>query len=284
MTAQVHLYHDASMDEGVVVPLREGAVVVFSRPNPDRPERNEDSALVVELPSGAVVVAVADGVGGSRAGADASRIALECLASALGDAGAETRDPSGVILGAFDDANRAILDLGIGAGTTLVVTAIADRRARGYHAGDSQMLHVGQRGRVKQLTLSHSPIGYAVESGLLDEAEAIVHEDRHIISNLVGSSEMKIEIGTEVPVAARDSVLLASDGLYDNVEVDELIEIVRRGPLEKALARAIALATERMHSGDVASGDGPSASAETPSKKDDLTAILYRPRPTSRRT
>jgi serine/threonine protein phosphatase PrpC len=92
------------------------------------------------------------------------------------------------ILDALDEANRAIISLGIGAGTTVAIAEIEEDRIRGYHVGDSAILAVGQRGRVKLRTLCHAPTAYAVESGLLDEAEALHHADRHLVSNVVGRS------------------------------------------------------------------------------------------------
>ena len=77
------------------------------------------------------------------------------------------------------------------------------------------VLVTGGLGKIKLLTVSHSPVGMALESGLLDEAEAMHHEERHIVSNVVGSAGMRIEIGAKRKLAPRDTVLLASDGLAE---------------------------------------------------------------------
>jgi serine/threonine protein phosphatase PrpC len=61
-------------------------------------------------------------------------------------------------------------------------------------------------------------------------------------------------------------VLVASDGLMDNVHVDEIIEIVRKGPLKDAVFALIELAGERMKK----------ATGGQPSKPDDLSVILFR--------
>jgi len=132
--------------------------------------------------------------------------------------------------------------------------------------GDSMILVVGQRGKIKLQTVSHSPVGYAVESGLLDEAEAMHHEDRHLVSNMLGMTDMRIEVGSAIELAARDTLLLASDGLFDNLHVHEIVERIRKGPLAQVMQDLAAQCRGRMQ----AATDGQ------PSKPDDLTFVAFR--------
>jgi serine/threonine protein phosphatase PrpC len=115
-------------------------------------------------------------------------------------------------------------------------------------------------------TISHSPIGYAVESGLIEEEEAIHHESRHVISNVIGSDQMRIEMGPPIEMAPRDTLVLASDGLLDNLLPTEIVEFVRSGPLDQAVGEMVSEAQRRM-----ATQDG-----NAPSKPDDLTVIAFR--------
>ncbi len=128
------------------------------------------------------------------------------------------------------------------------------------------ILVVGQRGKLKLQTVPHSPVGYAVEAGLLDEKEAIHHEDRHLVSNIVGSPEMTIEVGRTLKLRPRDTVVLGSDGLFDNLHVEEITEIVRKGPLAAAASALADICRRRM--------DEPEPGR--PSKPDDLTFLVYR--------
>ena len=68
-----------------------------------------------------------------------------------------------------------------------------------------------------------------------------------MISNVIGSPEMRIEIGPAIEMAARDTLVLASDGLLDNLLPTEIVELVRTGPLDKAVDQLVAVATERMN-------------------------------------
>ncbi len=134
--------------------------------------------------------------------------------------------------------------------------------------GDSEIVVVGQRGRLKLQTVSHSPVGYAVEAGMLDGEEALHHDERHLVSNLVGSAEMRIEVGSPLALAPRDTVLLGTDGLFDNLVFYEIVEAIRVGPLERAAQELAEAALKRMQ--EPVEGQ--------PSKPDDLTFILYRRR------
>ncbi len=86
------------------------------------------------------------------------------------------------------------------------------------------------------------------------------------MSNFIGTTDMRIDVGAAVELDQRDTVLLASDGLMDNVHVDEIIEFVRKGPLPDAVRSLVAQAEQRMKNAD----DGE------PSKPDDLSLILFR--------
>jgi len=120
---------------------------------------------------------------------------------------------------------------------------------------------------MKLQTTPHSPVGFAFHAGLINEDEALGHDQLHIISNVMGSNDMRIEIGPRFPLAPRDTLLLASDGLFDNMLQDEIIEIIRKGPVGPAVAELWKLARQRMDGTD----------KEKPSKPDDFSAILFRP-------
>ena len=63
------------------------------------------------------------------------------------------------------------------------------------------------------------------------------HSQRHVVSNVIGSPDMRIEIGSAIEMDLRDTLVLASDGLSDNLHVTEIVEYVRKGPLEQGLER-----------------------------------------------
>jgi serine/threonine protein phosphatase PrpC len=239
-------------------------VVIYSNKAPYKTQGgNEDALGIFSIGARRAVLAIADGAGGQRAGAQASATAIECLRDALPGQDIDTR---AAILNAIDTANTRICAQGVGAATTLAVLELFGGRVRSYHAGDSMILVTGQRGRLRMHTVPHSPVGYAVESGMLDEDEAMHHDERHLVSNMLGIPEMRLEMGAEIKLAAHDTVVVASDGLFDNVHLYEVVELVRCGPLGKSAEQLIRLANERM------SG----VQAGQPGKDDDLSFILMR--------
>ncbi len=266
-TVAGHLYPD---DEDIAIGRHEiagGHAVVYSCRGPGKATPNEDAAAVIPIDRQAGVLAVADGVGGLRAGREAANIAVSCLARTLSDPAPVDELLRTRILNAMERANDEVIDLGVGAGTTLAIAEINNGVVRAYHVGDAAVMLVGQKGRIKFLTIPHTPIGLAQEAGFLDEHEAIRHEDRHLLSNMVGSSDMRIEVGPPVTMAAYDTVLVASDGLFDNLNLDEIVEIVRKGPLEEVREQLSAGALIRM----------TGALQDHPSKPDDLTFVGFRP-------
>lgn len=228
-------------------------------------EPNQDALALMPFTHGTGILVVADGVGGMPGGEHASARALTLLADSLVRAAREERSLRDGILDGFEAANRGVLELGGGA-TTLAVAEVGPDWVRSYHVGDSVVLVADQGGVLRSRTVPHSPIGSLVEAGVLDEQEAMQHEHLHLINNVVGSSEMRIEIGPPVEFGPEDTLLLASDGLMDNLYLAELVACMRSRQLADSSTRLLSECRQRMR------GVRP----ELPSKPDDLAFMLYR--------
>jgi serine/threonine protein phosphatase PrpC len=260
------LFVHQDMAEGALFRIGPGLAAVYSSRCPGKETVNEDAAALIPCGENACVLVVADGVGGGRAGGEASSRAVKALKKAVDKGLQDGVALRGAILDGFDDANRTVLDLGLGAATTLTVVEIEGARMRPYHVGDSPVLVVGQKGKIKLQSIAHSPVGYGLEGGFIDEKEALHHDQRHLVSNVIGTEDMHIEVGPALALGSRDTVIMASDGLVDNLETREIVDCVRKGPLEKAASVLARQAASRM----LRSG------SDTPSKPDDLTFILFR--------
>lgn len=255
-----------STPDRVAIGIGGGTLVAFTSPAPDKVTGNEDTLAAIPYGPDAAVLVVADGAGGLPGGKRASETAVAVLESSLMQSIEETMLLRTAILNGIEAANQAVLELGNGSATTLTVVTIEGRLARTYQVGDSEAMIVGQRGRVKAQTMAHSPTGFAVEAGFLDQRDALHHEDRHLVSNFIGTSEMRIDVGATVQLCARDTVLLASDGLTDNIHFEEIVEFMRKGPLDNALDAITRRAIRRM----------TVESKTLPSKPDDISIILFR--------
>ena len=243
-----------------------GSVVAMTCKDPEKDTSNEDTVGIIPYGPEAVVLVIADGAGGLPAGKQASLTAVTTLAASLQTSVERTVLLRTAILNGIDAANEAVIALGNGSATTMTVVTIEGLVARAYQIGDSEALVVGQGGMLRMQTTAHSPTGFAVEAGFLDHREALHHEERHLVSNFLGTSDMRIDMGAAVELRPRDTVLLASDGLTDNVHLDEIIERIRKGALAEGARAVTSLARHRMANGD----------SKQPSKPDDLSLILFR--------
>jgi protein phosphatase len=186
-------------------------------------EGNEDGYLVDEAVG---LMAVADGMGGHRAGEVASATALEALRAAV-NSGRPIRE-------AVEDANHAVFSKSMsdpslmGMGTTLTATTLA---AGGTlivaHVGDSRA-YLLRDGELSQITLDHSHVEELVREGQLTEAEAAVHPLRSVITRALGVYE-DVEVDV-YPVELRpgDRVLLCSDGLSGMLHAESIAAELRR--------------------------------------------------------
>jgi serine/threonine protein phosphatase PrpC len=250
----------------VEIDVAGGSAFALTIRDPDKDTENEDTVAIIPYGPGACVLVVADGAGGLPAGKRASLTAVTTLAASLQSSMDRTLLLRTAILNGIEAANEAVLAIGNGSATTLTVITIEGLVARSYQIGDSEALVVGQRGAIRLQTTAHSPTGFAVEAGFLDQREALHHEERHLVSNFLGTSDMRIDVGAGVELRSRDTVLVASDGLADNVHLDETIDLIRKGGLVESGSAVAALARKRM----------TNKGSSQPSKPDDLSLILFR--------
>ena len=251
-----------------------GRLAVYTCSSPDKDRPNEDRIAVVPHGDSSLILMVADGAGGHANGDTASSTAIKLICKSIRKTGHENSELREAILTGIETANARLLDSAPGSATTISLAEIHRDTVRTYHAGDTEIIVTGLKGKLKYQTLIHSPVGYAVEAGLLDEADAIMHEDRHIVSNVLGFPDMHITIGSPFRLDAYDTLLIATDGLFDNLQKDEILELIRKGTLKNCANNLVEMASERMFEKD----------REKPSKLDDLSFILFRPnRSTERR-
>ncbi|WP_437204479.1 PP2C family protein-serine/threonine phosphatase [Planctomicrobium sp. SH664] len=277
--------------------LGTGTAAWLTSRSPGKASLNEDAVAVLPINQNRGLLFVADGLGGHRGGREASRQLLQALKKATrrmvtGPVSAPlvisrvvpiptvTPLPAGevdsraIILDQIERVNRRLIRSRTSGASTLALVEFHGARVRTYHIGDSEVLIVSRQGRVKYATVSHSPVGYAYEAGLLTEEDALLHPDRHLVSNVVGSESMSVQIGPWVTLSPCDTVLLGSDGLFDNLRQAEIIEYIRKGKLPESVRQLAERARKRM----------TFPAPDRPSKPDDLTILAYRPMPEARRS
>ncbi len=258
----------SAVADGTVLELKAGGgtATAFSMQSPDKSSGNEDTVAVIDYAADSAILIVADGAGGLPAAQQASQTAVASLLESLDAAALAGEALMAAIPEAITSANAAVMRGTRGSATTLTIIAIEQRVGRCFHVGDSVALVTGQRGKIRFQSISHSPVSYAQAAGLLTEDQAMFHIDRHIVSNFVGNPEMHIDCSPAFTLAARDTVLVCSDGLSDNLKNQEIIDTMRCGPLPNVLPDLIQTAMERMLGID----------PQLPCKPDDLSLIVFR--------
>jgi serine/threonine protein phosphatase PrpC len=189
-------------------------------------ESNED-AVFVRPP----LFAVADGMGGARAGEVASQMATQAL-----EEREESSDPPEQQLTLLaQKANREIYDLAErdesrrGMGTTLTAAMVTETEVAIGHVGDSRAYRL-RDGALEQLTRDHSLVAELERTGQISPEAAEHHPQKSIITRALGP-EPDVEVDTySVPAREGDVFLLCSDGLTGMVSDDELAAILRSSP------------------------------------------------------
>jgi len=196
---------------------------------------NEDAARIAQpldpevRAARGVLAVVADGMGGHSAGEVASQMAVETIHREYYAASGTTAEAlaSAIALANDEIFERARHDSALtGMGTTCVALALCGGHAHAAHVGDSR-LYLVRGGRIYQMTEDHSAVAALVNQGVISRAEARTHEDKNVILRALGTHP-KVEISSweqPFPVAEGDVFLLASDGLTDLVEDDELFSV-----------------------------------------------------------
>lgn len=218
--------------------LRTGAVTDVGRVRTN----NEDQLLVADS-----IFAVADGMGGHAAGEVASLIAVDTLrdafaenATAQGLIDAVRLANSNVIARQESDPNTR------GMGTTVCAAAlVANDEGDGdtfviVNVGDSRA-YLLRDGELSQITDDHSVADELMRAGQLTEEQAATDRRRHVLTRVLGMESTVNPDRFDIDPFRGDRILLASDGLTNEVPDSEIASILRRiddpGEAAQELAR-----------------------------------------------
>lgn len=224
---------------------------------------NEDTSAVHELQLGAgsaVIAAIADGMGGAQAGAEASQlavgIAVQTLSTRLSQQFPTTEHEwQRALLDALHAANQAVHDRSQsarqrnGMGTTLLISVFWERRVRIAHIGDSRAYVVrpaARKPQIIQLTADHTVVAELVTKGAISHADMRSHPQRHQLARSIGPEpEIEPELVART-LRSGERLLLCSDGLPLHVADSELARTVSDAPTPAiACDRLVELANGR---------------------------------------
>lgn len=212
---------------------------------------NQDRAAYA-YSNDALLLVLADGMGGHLHGELAAGIAIETFVESFGRyAESPLADPQLFLADTMRHAHERIMkfphdkDAGF-PGTTCVAALIQDGKVYWGHAGDSR-LYVLRDGAVLTRTRDHSMVHQWVEWGMITADEARIHPQRNRVTNCLGGVEdmFYMESGEPVTLQSGDVLLLGSDGLWAPFIDQELAEAFSAMPVPKVLDNLIVRALER---------------------------------------
>jgi serine/threonine protein phosphatase PrpC len=202
--------------------------------------------------SDALLMIVADGMGGHLHGEVAAQVALESLAQDfMREANPKLADPDMFLFRGFARAHGAIVREAQLRGlretprTVLVVCVVQDGYAYWSHVGDSR-LYLVRRGRVAMRTKDHSRVQQLIDNGHIREEAAPTHPERNILTRCLGSEHApRLEPAASARLAKDDLLLMCSDGLWGPLTERQLLDGLRAKDLPQAVSGLGALAEAR---------------------------------------
>ncbi len=177
----------------------------------------------------ALLMVVADGMGGHYHGEVASQIAVQTLTGAFQrEAQPALDDPFLFLQKSLTNAHHAIRDytrdhqLKESPRTTCVACLIQDNVAYWAHCGDSR-LYLIRGGQIVAKTRDHSRVRLLLDEGLINEPQAATHPDGNKVYSCLGGDNLpEIEFSRKTPMEAGDVLALCTDGVWGAVS-DDLI-------------------------------------------------------------
>lgn len=210
--------------------LQDYTLQVISLTDQGGRSNNEDYQGVRQYSPQSVLCVTADGLGGYAGGELASQIAVETIMSYM-DQHFHDPSPATILRESFEQANEAIIQKTLAdphierMRTTAVALMIREGKAYWAHVGDSRLYHIRNEQILSQ-TQDHSVVQLLVNTGEIQPSEMRGHPDRNRLIKVMGShDEFRVAYQSSgVPIQNGDYFVLCSDGFWDLITEDALME------------------------------------------------------------
>lgn len=190
----------------------------------------------------ALLMVVADGMGGHFHGEIASQIAVQFLVENFQKlATPALKDPFRFLIDAINQAHEAIGDYVLAHGlsehprTTCVACVVQGNYAYWAHVGDTR-LYFFHGGKLVSRTRDHSLVQQLFEQGKITEDEMTTHPDRNKVHSCLGGPIIPdIELSRKTQLREGDTLLMCSDGLWGLLSSGEITSILDTYPIAMAV-------------------------------------------------
>jgi PPM family protein phosphatase len=199
----------------------------------------QDAMAFWKLPDSTLLAVVCDGMGGMEKGDVASDVAARAFVDAYRRKPLEEPIPEALQRSA-NQTNFAVfslakrLDIREGMGTTLLAVVVDRNEFHYLSVGDSGLFHIS-RGRLKSVNRRHIFANFldsAAERGAITGESAKAHPGRDLLTSFIGTQNLEEVDSSEKPIHLRrgDTVLLATDGLFNTLSLDEIQAAIQADP------------------------------------------------------
>lgn len=198
----------------------------------------------------ALLLVLADGMGGHQRGEVAASIALQTMSTLFrSQATPYVKKPERFLEEAFEQAHEAIQRyarehaMADSPRTTIVACLVQHNCAVWAHCGDSRLYWL-RRGQILARTRDHSHIEHLIAKGLADPGERNTHPDRNKLYSCLGASTPpKVELSRQASLEPGDVLLLCSDGLWGILPDTEIVHQLSTHTIVQAVPDMIGMAT-----------------------------------------
>lgn len=191
--------------------------------NEDNLKKYEDSFKRIYI--------VADGMGGHKAGEVASKLAVDFIVEYFKSLNTVDK-PISNIKEAIKLSNKEIFEFSRksinlnGMGTTITAALIIGNKAYIANVGDSSC-YLYNNNELKKITKDHSFVQELIDDGTITEAQAFNHPNKNIITRALGTNiDVEVDI-FEIAFKEKDKLILCTDGLTNELEKDEILDILK---------------------------------------------------------
>jgi serine/threonine protein phosphatase PrpC len=226
------------------------------------PRKVNQDRIAYTFSRDALLLVVADGMGGHAGGEIAAQIAVRLFIERFQqEAKPILKNPLKFLQ---DTMVRAHAALGSYANqfsmletprTTCVACLVQANHAYWGHVGDSR-LYIFRQGGLIGTTKDHSKVQYLVDQGIIGADEIVQHPDRNkIFSCLGGLVDPVIDLSRRTPLRNGDVIVLCTDGLWSVFDQREIADWLTSTPI-------LTTAPQMMREGEKRGGpDGDNLSA-----------------------
>jgi serine/threonine protein phosphatase PrpC len=198
----------------------------------------------------ALLLVLADGMGGHQRGEVAASIALQTMSALFrSQANPYVKKPERFLEEAFQHAHEEIQRyarqhaMTENPRTTIVACLVQHNCAVWAHCGDSRLYWL-RRGQILARTRDHSHIEHLIAKGLADPSERSTHPDRNKLYSCLGASTPpKVELSRQASLEPGDVLLLCSDGLWGILPDTEIVHQLSTHTIVQAVPDMIGMAT-----------------------------------------